>query len=121
MGMKLLVLLVIVLAIIAVAQLMRLYELSNKVKGKREEDIDLKTNNFNANMMLVFLIVFFAQFFYQLYLYGRGMLPEAASVHGQDVDWLYNINWVIVPFQLPLMVIVSYCVYFLIIYFQYLR
>lgn len=96
MGMKLIVLVVIVLAVVAVAQLMRVYELSSKLRGSREEDIDLKTNNINAGMMLVFLAVFFGSLFWMLALYGNGKMPEAASVHGQDVDWLFNINWIIV-------------------------
>ena len=96
MGMKLIVLVVIVLAVIAVAQLMRVYDLSAKLKGHKEEDINLKTNNINAGLMLVFLAVFFGSLFYMLFKYGNGMLPEAASEHGQDVDWLFNMNWVIV-------------------------
>ena len=96
MGMKLIVLVVIVLAVIAVAQLMRVYELSSRLRGHKEEDVDLKTNNTNAGLMLVFMVVFFGSLFYMLYKYGNGMLPEAASEHGQDIDWLFNINWVIV-------------------------
>jgi cytochrome c oxidase subunit 2 len=96
MGMKLIVLVVIVLAVIAVAQLMKVYELSSKLRGHKEEDINLKTNNINASMMLVFLAVFFGSLFYMMAKYGSGEMKEAASIHGQDVDWLYNINWVIV-------------------------
>lgn len=96
MGMKLIVLVVIVLAVIAVAQLMRVYDLSAKLKGHKEEDINIKTNNINAGLMLVFMAIFFGSLFYMLFKYGNGMLPEAASEHGQDVDWLFNMNWVIV-------------------------
>lgn len=98
MGMKFVVLVVIVLAVIAVAQIMRVYELSSKLRGKREEELSLKTNNINASLMLVFLLIFFGSFFYMLFAYGRGMLPNAASEIGQDIDWLYNVNWVIVIF-----------------------
>lgn len=99
MGMKFVVLIVIVLAVIAIAQIMRVYELSRKIRGKKEEDIDLKVNNINASLMIVFLIVFFSSFFYMLAKYGRGMLPNAASEIGLEIDWLYNINWVIVIFM----------------------
>ncbi|MCB9224639.1 MAG: cytochrome c oxidase subunit II [Crocinitomicaceae bacterium] len=94
--MKLIVLAVIVLTVIAVAQLMRVYELSSKLRGHREEDINLKTNNINAGLMLVFITVFFGSTLYMLWLYGNGGLPEAASEHGVDVDWLYGVNWIIV-------------------------
>lgn len=96
MEMKLIVLVVIVLVAIAVAQLMRVYELTSKIRNRREEDIDLRVNNINAMLMIAFLAVFFGSAVYMLFKYGNGMLPEAASLHGQDVDWLFNINWIIV-------------------------
>ena len=98
MGMKLIVLVVIVFAVIAVAQLMRVYELTSKIRNRREEDIDLRVNNINASLMMWFLAVFFGSLIYMLFKYGNGLLPEAASEHGQDVDWLFKINWVIVFF-----------------------
>lgn len=96
MEMKLIVLVVIVLAVIAVAQLMRVYELNSKIRNRREEDVDLRVNNLNGGLMIAFLAVFFGSLIYMLFKYGNGMLPEAASAHGQDVDWLFNINWIIV-------------------------
>lgn len=99
MGMKFVVLIVIILAIIAIAQIMRVYELSSKIRGKREEDIDLRVNNINASLMIVFLIVFFSSFFYMLAKYGRGELPNAASEIGLQIDWLFNINWWIIIFM----------------------
>ena len=98
MGMKLIVLVVIVLAVIAVAQLMRVYELTSKIRNRREEDIDLRVNNINASLMMWFLAAFFGSLIYMLYKYGNGLLPEAASEHGQDIDWLFKINWIIVFF-----------------------
>lgn len=98
MGMKLIVLVVIVLAVIAVAQLMRVYELTSKIRNRREEDIDLRVNNINASLMMWFLAAFFGSLIYMMYKYGNGLLPIAASEHGQDIDWLFNINWVIVFF-----------------------
>ena len=96
MGTKVIILIVIILAIVAVAQLLKMYDAIVAVRGKREEDVDLKTNNLNATLFIVFMIVFFGSFFYMLSLYGSGMMPEAASEHGIDIDWLYNINWIIV-------------------------
>src|SRR5687767_14811108 len=98
MEMKLIVLVVIVLAAIAVAQLMRVYELTSKIRNRREEDVDLPVNNLNAMMMILFLAVFFGSGVYMFFKYGNGLLPEAASEHGQDVDWLFNVNWIIVFF-----------------------
>lgn len=94
--MKFVVLVVIVLAVIAVAQIMRVYELSSKIRGNREEDIDLRVNNINASLMMVFLILFFGSFLWMWYVYGNGMLPEPASEVGVEIHWLFNVNWVIV-------------------------
>ena len=96
MGMKLVVLIVVVLAVIAVAQIMRVYELSTQIRGKREEDVDLRTNNINASLMMVFLLVFFGSLFYMMIEYGAGLMPVAASEIGADIDWLYAVNWWIV-------------------------
>lgn len=96
MGMKVVVLIVVVLAVIAVAQIMRVYELSTQIRGKREEDVDLRTNNINASLMMVFLLIFFGSLFYMMALYGDGLMPVAASEIGKDIDWLYAINWWII-------------------------
>lgn len=96
--MKLIVLVVIVLVIIAVAQLMKVYELTAKIRNRKEEDIDLRTNNINGALMMWFLAAFFGSLVFMCYKYGNGMLPEAASEHGQQIDWLFNINWIIVFF-----------------------
>jgi cytochrome c oxidase subunit II len=59
MNFKLLVLIIIVLGIVAVAQLVRLYEMSSKLSNKREEDIPARDNKLNANLMLVFMAAFY--------------------------------------------------------------
>ena len=92
MGTKVIVLIVIILAIVAVAQLLKMYDAIVAVRGKREEDIDLKTNNLNATLFIVFMIVFFGSFFWMLAAYGNGLNPEAASEHGVSLDYLFNIT-----------------------------
>ncbi len=96
MGVKLIVLVVIVLAAIAVAQLMKLHELSNKVTGKKEEDINLKANNLNGFLLLAFLIVFCLSLIYMTFKYGKGLIPEPASAIGVEIEWLFDINWFLV-------------------------
>lgn len=96
MEMRFIVLVVILLVAVAVAQLMRVFELTSKIRNRREEDIDLRVNNINAGMMLLFVVAFLGSAVYMIVTYGRGLLPDAASEVGQDIDWLYNVNWVIV-------------------------
>lgn len=93
---KLIVLLVIVLGVIAIAQLVRMYELSSKLRNRREEDIPNRDNRLNAALMLVFMFAFFASVLYLFIHYGYTGLGDAASVHGAHTDWLMGLNlWII--------------------------
>ena len=93
---KLIILLVIVLAIIAAAQLMRLYELSAKMRKEGEHDITKRDNRLNAGLMLTFMIALFLGFIWLMLKYGWTGRGEAASVHGHELDWLLNVNFVII-------------------------
>lgn len=95
---RLIVVLVVVLAVIAIAQLLRVYELASALKGKREEIIPEKDNHLNANLMIVFMVAFYAFFIWLTYNYagnnfGKG--PSASNV-AEDGRWLLNINWAII-------------------------
>lgn len=92
---KLLILLVIVLGVLAIAQLARVYELTSRLRGKREEDISPSDNRMNARLMWVFLIAYFGFFIWLMVAYGDKMLPISASAHGVETDWLLDFNWVI--------------------------
>lgn len=96
MGTKLIILLVVVLGVVAVAQLARVYELSSKLRGKRESDISNHDNKFNANMMLVFMFVFFGFFLWLIKTYGWVGRGVSASVHGHETDALLNLNFAII-------------------------
>jgi cytochrome c oxidase subunit 2 len=89
--MKLLILLVIVLAIIAIVQLTKVYELSRVLRKSREEEISDADNSLNANLMMVWMFIFFAATLFLYYRYAD-YLPVAASEHGAKVDWLMSVN-----------------------------
>lgn len=93
---KLIILAVIVLGVIAVAQLMRVYELSSKLRNKSEAEISNRDNRLNANLMMAFMIALFGGFIYLMYAYGWTGRGESASVHGHEIDWLLNLNFVII-------------------------
>lgn len=90
---KLLILIVVVLGIAAIAQLARVYELTSKLRGKREEDISPADNRMNATLMYVFLVAYFAFFLWLCIAYKDKMLPLAASTQGVETDWLMAFNW----------------------------
>lgn len=93
---KLFIVLIILLGIIAIAQLMRVLELSSDLRNKKEEEISEGDNKLNANLMFAFMIFFFGSFIWLMAKYGGGSLPVAASKHGAETDWLLKINFAII-------------------------
>ncbi len=94
--MKLLIVIVVLLAVAAIAQAVRVHELAKKLSGKREEEISISDNNLNANLWIVTLIALIGSFFYLIYRYKDAMLPEAASMHGEEIDTLFAFNlWLV--------------------------
>ena len=93
--MNLVILLVLVLAIIAIAQLTKVYDLSRSLRNTREEEVSTADNRLNANAWIVWMIAFFAGVIYLYVKYGD-YLPESASEHGVAVDKLMSVNiWMI--------------------------
>ncbi len=93
--MKLLILLVVVVGVVALAQLARVYELSAKLRKRREEDISHADNRLNASLFIVFMLAFYAATIYLYAAYGD-YLPTSASEHGVGVDQLMSVNiWII--------------------------
>ena len=93
---KLIILGVIVLAVVAVAQMMRIYELSTKLRNKLESDISNRDNRLNAGLMLLFMIALYGGFIWLILTYGWVGRGNAASVHGEELDWLLNLNFIII-------------------------
>jgi cytochrome c oxidase subunit 2 len=96
MGSKLIFLLVVVLGVVALAQLVRVYELSSKLRNRGEHEISTRDNNLNARLMLIFMILSYAGFIYLVLKYGWTGRGDAASEHGRDLDWLFNLNMIII-------------------------
>lgn len=96
MGSKLIIIAVLVLAVFAVAQLMRMYELSSKMTKKGESEVNTRDNNMNGKLMFVFMILLFAGFIWLMLKYGWTGRGEAASVHGKGYDWLMGLNLIII-------------------------
>lgn len=93
---KLIILLVVIIAAVAIAQLVRVYELSSKLRGTKEHETTQKDNNFNALMLLLFM---FFQIFGLVYLmveYGWTGRGDSASIQGKETDWLLNLNFIII-------------------------
>jgi len=93
---KLIILLVIVLGAIAVAQLVRIYEISAKLRKNQEHEISSRDNNLNGRLMFGFMLFMFGSFIYLMKAYGWTGRGSAASIEGEEMDWLLNLNFVII-------------------------
>lgn len=109
---KFIILLVVIFAAIAVAQLVRVYELSSKLRGKNEHEVSSRDNNFNALLLLLFMFFQFFGFIYLMLEYGWTGRGDAASIEGKGTDWLLNLNFVII-------IIVFFFTNALLFYFSY--
>lgn len=109
---KLIILIVIVLGAIALAQLVRVYELSSKLRKSAEHEVNDKDNHINGLLMFIFMLLTFAGFIYLMLKYGWTGRGEAASTQGVETDWLLNLNFIII--------IISYFITnYLLFYFTY--
>jgi cytochrome c oxidase subunit 2 len=96
---KVLIVLVIILGVIAVAQLTRVYELTRKLSGKREEDVSTKDNRLNGGLMILFMLLFYGFLIWLMIDYGQEVLiHHPASKHGAWIDNLMIFNFVIILF-----------------------
>lgn len=109
---KLIILIVIILGAIALAQLIRVYELSSKLRKSGEHEINNKDNHINGLLMFVFMILTFVGFFYLMLKYGWTGRGSAASTQGVETDWLLNLNFIII-------LIAYFITNFLLFYFSY--
>jgi cytochrome c oxidase subunit II len=95
---KFLIYVAVILAVLAIGYLVRVFELASALKGKRTEEITERDNRLMGKIMMTFLIVFFGFVLWNLYTFGNRLLPESASVHGVELDWLFNFNMAILWF-----------------------
>ena len=91
----LLIVLVVVLGIVAIAQAMRVLEISGSLKKNDTSDTDVtdKDNRTQGLLLLIFVIFMFGGFTWIAVEYNDSLLPKSASAHGDDIDGLWDISW----------------------------
>jgi cytochrome c oxidase subunit II len=91
-----LIFLVVLFAVILIAQLVRIYELVTVLKGGATDDrVSHSDNKTNANLMLAFVIAFLGFFVWQILAWKQFLLPEPSSEHGVEIDQLFDFNMII--------------------------
>ena len=99
---------VIGLGILAISQLVRVFELSTKLRGKQDEEVSDRDNNTQGTLMLLFMFAYFGFFLWLVLKTSDQMLPPSASKHGDDLDWLLNFNFLIITIAFVLTHIVLF-------------
>ncbi|HBH06280.1 MAG TPA: cytochrome C oxidase subunit II [Flavobacteriales bacterium] len=93
--MSYLLLAIAVVVVFLIIQLIRVFELTGKLRNSDEYSIKEGPNRNRALGWALFGIGYFVFFIWLAVKYGPMMLPEAASAHGESIDLLFDINWVI--------------------------
>ncbi|MGY6562305.1 MAG: cytochrome c oxidase subunit II [Luteibaculaceae bacterium] len=90
---NLLIILIIVAAVFAIAQISRVYELSAKLRDEKEYGVHPNENKLNANLWMIFMVAFYGFIAWQIFTYKDHLLPQAATEHGALADQLLVFNW----------------------------
>ncbi|MCI0920873.1 cytochrome c oxidase subunit II [Sphingobacterium rhinopitheci] len=84
--------LVICTVIAVIGKIHSVYVLTRKMNGKYNV---LSNNNWQAILLLVFLVVFLAGVYYSYAVWGAWAWSEAATEHGKDIDTMFIITLII--------------------------
>lgn len=93
---NLLIAIVIILAILVVAKVIRVFELSTDLKGDNPAEVTTADNKTQATLFVIGVIAWLSFVVYGVFAWGPLMLPESASVHGDKIDGLMNLTWWII-------------------------
>lgn len=94
--MQFLIYIILILAAAAIWQLVRVVEMSSKLKGVNPNVVTERDNRMQGRLMLVFYFLLMFFFFWQCWSYKDRLLPISGSKHGEDIDWLLNFNFLII-------------------------
>jgi cytochrome c oxidase subunit 2 len=94
---KFLIFIVVVLGVLALIQLVKVYEMTSKVRANRsQENVTPGENLSQAILFIVFMFALFGGTIYLMLEYGNGGLGTAAAEHGVMIDDLLVFNWWII-------------------------
>lgn len=98
--MNFLIITVLVLVLIAAVLIVRIYSFTQKLSAHKHEMVDKKANNFNAILMIIFLIFGFVGLYLVNDAYASHDLYaiDAVTEHGPMIDWLFNVTLIAIGF-----------------------
>ena len=90
-----LIYIILILAVAAIWQLVRVVELSTKLKGFDPNKVTERDNRNQGRIQLTFFFALMAFCVWQYVAYKDRMLPISGSEHGAKIDWLLDFNFLI--------------------------
>ncbi len=94
--MTIIVVVAIILVVITASQLLKIAELRAKSKGDLIYEVTEKESKVQGLLLFLFYFVFMGFFAWQWFTWGDRLLPEAASIHGKDTDFLLGLTFAII-------------------------
>lgn len=95
---NLLIAIVIVLAILVLAKVARVFELSTELKGENPAEVTEADNKTQSTLFMVMGLAYLVFVVYSFVAWGKHLLPPAASEHGAEIDNLMGISFgIIIP------------------------
>ena len=91
------------LFLVALTQVIRIFQLTGKIKGYDINEITDSDNNFNGLLSLFFCVLFFVFCIYQYFEFKKFILPESASFHGIFIDKMNNLSLISITFVFVIM------------------
>ncbi|MFK5972167.1 MAG: cytochrome c oxidase subunit II [Flavobacteriaceae bacterium] len=91
----LLILAVLVLVAIAIWQMTKMFELSQFQTDNIQVAND-RDNKYNGYLMFIFLIFIYGITIFSFWKYSKVLLPEAASAHGAEYDYLMLVSFILI-------------------------
>lgn len=85
-----------ILGLLVIFRLMNVAQLASVLSGENEDEEQKRHNTMNSIGMMLFMVLGLGLMVYMTFKYQPFMLPEPASVHGVNTDFLLNINFAVI-------------------------
>ncbi len=96
MGLVLTIIISVLLVGVAFAKILQAKQLVDELKDKDSDYITRAEIKTNALGLLVYMIAMFALLVAQMVAWSKYMLPSSASVHGEEIDTLFDVTNILI-------------------------
>jgi cytochrome c oxidase subunit II len=91
-----LIAIVVLLGIVVLAQVMKIFEVSSEIKKGEDNKVSERDNDIQGTIMFMVGMLFIISVIWMYVAWGDKILPKPASLHGAEVDALWNTSMIII-------------------------